>query len=46
MLPTVLVFRKKNQKTTAQGVLVVSIIVFLLDAAVWFSAIHGGRFLF
>jgi hypothetical protein len=46
MLPTILHFRKKNQKTTAQGVLVVSIIVFLLDAAVWFSAMHGGRFYF
>jgi len=38
MLPTVLYFRKKRPEDDSPRILVVSIVVFLLDPAIWFFA--------
>jgi hypothetical protein len=46
MLPAGLLFLVKEQKRTFLGILVVSGIVFLVDAAFLLSAMHGGKLYF
>lgn len=46
MLPAGLLFLVKKQKRTFLGILVVSGIVFLVDAAFLLSAMHGGKLYF